>query len=215
MQSRLERWAPLTGVGFVILWIVGMLTTLSDSPDFVSEPAEYVKYYADHKSSIILGSVVFLWAFLLLLWFLGSLRQRLADAEGGQARVASIGFAGGAIGVALGLAAIAAMVLPALRLDNDQKLTVETATTMQDLSSALFGFAAPIGFAALLFAVTVLGLRVGAVPKWWAWISALLGVVMVIPFISWAGAFFLFPLWVLVMSILLLRSERVPAPSAG
>jgi hypothetical protein len=130
--------------------------------------------------------------------------------------VTSIGFAGGAVAVGLLIAGIAAMMLPALRLDNDQRLTAETATTFQDLGSALVGLAAPLGYAALLLAVTVVGLRHGFVPKVWAWISAVLGVVMLIPFISWAGAIFLFPIWVLVTAILLLRADaRVPETSAA
>ena len=64
--------------------------------------------------------------------------------------------------------------------------------------------------------MTVVGLRHGFVPKVWAWISAVLGGVMLIPFISWAGAIFLFPIWVLVTAILLLRADaRVPETSAA
>jgi hypothetical protein len=207
MQSRLERWAPLTGIGYFVLYAVGFLV-MGSSPDFVSDPKEYLTYYTDHKSDVLIGGVALLLAAFLLLWFLGSIRRASLAAEGGDGRVTSIGFAGGAVGVALLLSGIAATMLPALRLDNDQKLTVETATTFQDLGSALVGLAAPIGYAAVVFSVTVVGLRHGLVHKVWAWISALLGVVMLIPFISWAGAILLFPIWVLVTSILLLLRAR-------
>jgi hypothetical protein len=214
MQSRLERWAPLTGIGYLVLYVFGFLI-MGSSPDFVSDPKDYVPYYVDHKSDVLVGGIALLLAAFLLLWFLGSIRRASLAAEGGDGRVTHIGFVGGAVGVALLLAGIAAVMLPALRLDNDQKLTIETATTFQDLGSALVGLAAPIGYAALLLAVTVVGLRHGFVPKVWAWISALIGVVMLIPFISWAGAIFGFPIWVLVMSILLLRAQaKAPVESA-
>jgi hypothetical protein len=212
MQSRLERWAPLTGVGYLVLYVAGFLV-MGSSPDFVSEPREYLEYYGDHKSDVLIGGLLLLLAAFLLLWFLGSIRRGSLAAEGGDGRVTSIGFAGGAVGVTLLLTGIAATMLPALRLDNDQRLTAETATTFQDLGSALVGLAAPIGYAALLLSVTVVGLRHGFVPKVWAWISAVIGVVMLIPFIAWAGAIFAFPVWVLVMAILLLRAQRVPAAS--
>ena len=215
MQSRIERWAPLTGIGYFVLYVIGFVVT-GESPDFVSEPKEYLEYYADHKSDVLIGGIALRLAAFLLLWFLGSIRRASLAAEGGDGRVTSIGFAGGAVGVTLLVTGIAAMMLPALRLDNDQRLTAETATTFQDLGSALVGLAAPIGYAALLLSVTVVGLRHGFVPKVWAWISAVIGVVMLIPFISWAGAIFLFPIWVLVMAILLLRAHaRASAPSAA
>lgn len=216
MESRLERWAPLTGVAYFVLYVIGLLVATPDSPDFAGNPKEYVPYYVDHKSDVLIGGFVLLLAAFLLLWFLGSIRRTSLAAEGGEGRVTSISAAGGAVGVALFVAGIAAMVIPAIRLDNDYKLTLETATTFQDLGTALVALAAPIGFAALLIALAVVGLRHGAVPTWWAWISAILGVVMLIPMISWAGMLFVFPIWVLVMSILLVRAQgRVAAPVAS
>ena len=95
MQSRLERWAPLTGIGFVVLWIVGFFVAVTDSPDFAAKPAENLKYYVDDKSSIIAGVIVSLIGLLFLLWFVGSIRPRSLKAEGGDGRVSAIGFAGG------------------------------------------------------------------------------------------------------------------------
>ena len=110
------------------------------------------------------------------------------------------------MGVTLLFAGLAALVLPALRLDQNNKLDSLTATVFIDLSNGLTGLAAPLGFGVLLIAVAVLGFRCGAVPKWWAWISALIGVVMLVPWISWAGMFFGFPIWVLVMAIMMMRA---------
>jgi hypothetical protein len=214
MQSRLERWAPLTGIGFVVLWVVGFFLAVTDSPDFAAKPAENLKYYVDNKGSIIAGVIASLIGLLFLLWFVGSIRAALVKAEGGDARVSAIGFAGGIIGVGLLLVAMGMFVMPALRLDEQDKLSAQGVTTFTDLGNITYGFAAPIGFGALFFAVAVLGFRVGVVPKWWAVISAIFGLVMVIPFVSWSLGFVL-PIWVIVMTILLMRGERAPAPSAG
>lgn len=64
----------------------------------------------------------------------------------------------------------------------------------------------------MLLGVGLVGFRHGAVPKWWAAISALLGLVMIIPFLSWAGMGFGFPIGVLVMSIMLLRADARATP---
>lgn len=205
MLERLERLAPLSGVVFVVLYAVGTAFVVPDSPDFVDDPREYVPYYVDNQNRILGGGVLFLLAGVALLWFLGSIRRRGLEAEGGDARVTSLGFGGGAVGVAMWFAAAATLMLPALRLDNDQRLTEEFAVAMMDLSSGFVGIAAPMGFAVLLVAVGLLGLRHGAVPAWWAWISLVLGVVLLVPPISWAGMFFAFPVWVLVMVALLVR----------
>jgi hypothetical protein len=214
MQSRLERLAPLSGVGFLVLWIAGFFLAVTDSPDFAAKPAENLEYYVDNKGSIIAGVIVSILALVFLLWFLGCIRAALVRAEGGDARVAATGFAGGIIGVGLTMASMGAFVMPALRLEEQDKLSVDAATTFMDLGNILYGFAAPLGFGVLFFAVALLGFRAGAVPKWWAVITGLIGLVMIVPFISWSVGFVL-PIWVIVMVVLLMRAEHAPAPSAA
>jgi hypothetical protein len=204
---------------FLVLWLIGFFVVSADSPDFVDAPRENLEYYVDHKGSVMAGALISVIALVFLLWFLGSVRRALRDAEGDDGRVTAISFAGGIVGVSLLLAAMTAFVLPALRLDEQDRLSAETATVFTDLGNGLFGIGAPIGFGVMLLAVAVVGFRHGAVPKWWAVISALLGLVMIIPFISWAGIIFGFPIWVLVMVILLMRGGydegRVREPVAG
>jgi uncharacterized protein (DUF58 family) len=50
-------------------------------------------------------------------------------------------------------------------------------------------------------------------PAWLAWITVLLGVLMLIPPIGWAGLLFFFPLWVVLVSVLLV--QRAARPAAG
>lgn len=214
MRSRLERLAPLTGIGFVVLYVVGMVMVLPDSPDFMDTPAANLKYYVQHKSDIIAGGLVLLLATALLLWFLGSVRHMLGAAEGGEHRVSAIAFGAGTVGVALFLGGVVAMLLPALRLDEADKLDSLTATVFTDLSNGLMGIAAALAFGVSLVAVAVVGVRHGAVPKVWAWLTALIGVVMIVPMISWFGFFFLFPPWVLVSAILMLVRGRAEAAAA-
>jgi hypothetical protein len=213
MHSRLERWAPLSGIGFLVLWIAGFFLAVADSPDFAAKPSENLEYYVDHKGSIMAGVIVSALALVLLLWFIGCIRAALVRAEGGDARVAATAFAGGIIGVGLEMAAMAMFIMPALRLDERDKLSLESATTFTDLGNITYGFAAPLGFGVLFFAIALLGFRVGAVPKWWAVITGILGVVMIVPFVSWSVGFVL-PIWVLIMVILLMRGQREESLSA-
>lgn len=214
MESRVGRLAPLTGIGFVILYVVGTVMVLPDSPDFMDHPAANLKYYVEHKSDIITGAMLLLFASGLLLWFLGSVRHTLGAAEGGEHRVSAIAFGSGAVGVALFLGGVTAFVLPALRLNEADRLDAATATVFTDLSNGLLGIGAALAFGVGLIAAAVVGVRHRALPKVWAWLTALIGVVMVVPLISWFGIFFLFPLWVLVSAILMLVRSRAAAAAA-
>lgn len=207
MDTRVGRLAPLTGILFVVLYVAGFALT-ADSPEFMARPAENLRYYVEHKSDVIVAGVLLLLAFGLLLWFLGSVRRVLGAAEGGDHRVTAIAFGAGTVGAALMLAGVVAFVLPALRLDERDRLDSVSATVMMDLGSGLMGIAAALAFGVALIAVAVVGVRNRALPQVWAWITALLGVVMVVPMISWFGVFFLFPLWILVTAILLLLGQR-------
>ena len=60
-------------------------------------------------------------------------------------------------------------------------------------------------------AIAILRLRV--LPVWWAWVSLLVALVLLIPPIGWAALIFGLPIWVLVTSLLLyLRPRRGPPP---
>ena len=47
-------------------------------------------------------------------------------------------------------------------------------------------------------------------PAWLAWVSLVVGVLMLIPPIGWAGLIFAFPLWIVIVSVLL-ATRRAPA----
>ncbi|HEV8297439.1 MAG TPA: hypothetical protein VGQ20_09080 [Acidimicrobiales bacterium] len=176
---------------------------MSGSPDFAGPPDEFLDYYTDHKSDIMVAAAFGVIAVLFLVWFLGSVSTMLRNAEGGDGRVAMIATIGGAIGAVSWLAGMCAWIMPALRIDEQGEVSSELATMFGDLSNILIGVAAPVGFGVLLLASAVLGFRVRAVPLWLAWVSLAAGLVMEIPWISFVGIF-LFPLWALVVSIILL-----------
>lgn len=70
----------------------------------------------------------------------------------------------------------------------------------------------------MLVAAGLVIVRHGALPRWLAWLSFLLALVLAIIPIGWAGLIFVFPIWVLATSVLLyLRSADEPVttgPSA-
>jgi hypothetical protein len=212
-KSSLEQLAPLSGVAFAVLGIAGTMIAARGEPDFVGPPDEWVRYYTRHDGDIIFGGMVLMLAVFALVWFLGSVRRLLRDAEGGDGRVSSIGFAGGMIGAAMLLGSAATTMVAALRVDDQGTISADLATVMGDLSTILFGLAAPLALGVLVAASAVVGFRHAALPSWLAWTSSALAVVMVIPFVSWA-AMFVFPLWAVTLSVLIYRRETAPARAA-
>jgi hypothetical protein len=55
-------------------------------------------------------------------------------------------------------------------------------------------------------------LRTRLLPVWWAWISLVIAVVLLIPPIGWAAIIFGMPIWILVTSVLLYRRPVAGRP---
>jgi hypothetical protein len=87
------------------------------------------------------------------------------------------------------------------------------AAVYSDLSSILFGAAAPFGMAVLLAASAVAGFRFRALPAWLAAIAAILALGCVIPLISFMVIIMSF-FWVGATGVVLYLAARPAAPAA-
>jgi hypothetical protein len=207
--SGLERLAPLTGVAFVVLVVVGGLVQ-GDSPDFLDDSETIASYYTDDSGQIMASSYLTMLAIPFLIWFVGTLRSRLRAVEV-EGRLAGIAFAGGIAGATLLLASAITNAAAALRADEDAGIDPATATTLFDLSGALFGFSG-LAFAALVGASAVVALRFGGpLPRWLAWVSLALLIGLLTPY-AWIFVL-LTGIWILVVAVLLYT--RPPSPAAG
>jgi hypothetical protein len=84
-----------------------------------------------------------------------------------------------------------------------------------DLTSILFGAAAPAAFAAKLLATAVASLRYRALlPAWLAVVTIVLAIVNVIPPISWVGMLISL-LWIAIVSGLLYAQRATVEPAGG
>ena len=213
--SRYERLAPLTGIAFVVLTVVGVLIATKDSPDdFPGEVQQIVEYYTDGKDSIITGSWIAIVGVLFLFWFAGSLRERLGFAEGGAGRLASVAFGGGVAAATILLVFNAVNLIGALRVEEHDEIAPETATALSDASNGLIGTALPVAMAAMIGAAGVVAIRTGALPRWLGIVSLVLMVGLLILPIAWI---LLLPalLWVLVVSVLLYTRPAAPVAGPG
>jgi hypothetical protein len=207
-SSRLERLAPLTGVVFAVIFYVAVALT-GDEPEADAGAAKAVKYWSDNDSKEIAVSIGGVLAVVFFVWFAGTLRSRLLEAEGGAGRLANTAWAGALI-FSTGLLTLVAISFTAADTAGDVPPTVTQ--TLSALNSDLF-FPAAGGGALLYLGTGVAALRTLALPKWLGWVSIVLGVVCFTP----AGfvPFLLLGLWTAADSVILYRSgaaavERTP-----
>src|SRR5919106_1352365 len=105
MNARI--WAPLTGIVFVVLLIVGAVI-VGETPDATEDSAqEVLDFYAEDDDTIAIGSLLWGFGSVFLLFFAGWLRSVLRAAEGEGGVLSAVSLAG-AIVLAVGIATSAA-----------------------------------------------------------------------------------------------------------
>jgi hypothetical protein len=221
-EERWERLAPWSGVIGVALVILGAIIQGSaDRPGEDASAQEVLTYFEGDQGAVIGGAFLAALGLLFLLWFFGSLRSRLAWSEGGVMRLASLAFAGGVTTVTLLLAAVAPEMAGAFAVEDEGVLEPAAAQALFEMGEGLF-FLAWFPAAAMLAATAVVTLRTGTFPWWLGWVSLVMAVALLIPWIGWAVFLFLLPLWIILLSVWMWRwpergvaERRVPPGSAA
>jgi hypothetical protein len=109
MVRQLERWAPLGGIVFVVLMVVGSIL-VGDVPGPDAPEQEIADYLADsdnHTRNII-GAYLWVVGALAFLWFLTRLRSDLRRAEGGTGVLSNLAFGAGVAFTAVWMVSAAA-----------------------------------------------------------------------------------------------------------
>jgi hypothetical protein len=206
----LEAMAPLAGIAAVLLIVVGGLVIDSgDTPADNAPAAAYLAYFEDETGSIWGGGTLLALGAICFLWFAGSVRAWLAAAEGPPHRLSSLALAGATGMAVLVLGAVGTTLSGAIAADEDVRLTPDAAQAIYVVGQGLF-LVAWMAAAVFLLATAVAALRTAALPRWLAWATLAIGVLLLIPWVGWAAFLFLLPLWIVVVAILLWRAAQAP-----
>jgi len=208
------RWGGISGIVFVVLFVVGFLMT-TDTPDGNASNREWLKYFRDsgNRRMLVIGALIFAVALLGFLVFLGVLRERLRNASPGGEWVATVAFASGiafvaaAVVFALGQGSVAAGVQFG---DNP---VPRDADIMRTLTSVGFGAMLVFGAASaglLVITTSVAGGRAGLLSRWLVVTGYVVGVIVIVGGLIFFP-FVLFVLWVLAVSIVMLRGSGAAA----
>jgi hypothetical protein len=202
-DDRYARYGAATGIVSVVLMFVGFALFGADIPDASASAQEWGSFFAEHQDRIQTAMVLLSLATFFLIWFVGSLRNAIATAEGPGGRLASIAVVGGAIAAAFFVLAVSAWATAAFHPgEADPELT----RALSDLG-ALSAAPTAAGFAALFAALAVAGYRHGALPAPVAGLSALAAITQPLAMLTVAtdsGAFApdgVLGLWVPFLSI--------------
>ena len=200
MRWGWERLAALAGIVAVVLWLIGILIQEStDMPGDEPTGDQVLAWYSADEQTILTAGFIFMLGALFFFVFLGALRVRLSEAEGGAGFLTAI--ADGA-GVAVG---ILLLMLPAPDMAgalSNEELNGDAALAVNTLGDMFF-LGAELTAALLLAATGLLLLRTRVLPVWLGWASLVVALWLLIPPIGWAGLLLGFPLWTILVSLLL------------
>jgi hypothetical protein len=203
----------LTGIAAVLLFVAAFIVhdVVGDTPDADAPASTFASYYEEHDGNIWLSSILISLAAFFLFWFIGVVRAVVHAAEGGVGRLAATAHAGGIATAVLILASFGTQVSGAILVsERDVGLAPDSAVAYWFIGDGLF-LAAFYGAAVLLAATGLAALRTGALPRWLGWVSLVIALVLLVPWINWAAFIFAFPLWVIVVSVLLWQAAgRAP-----
>jgi MFS family permease len=205
MNTLERRIALVAGPLAVGLWIAGLIVENAVPSKIPHHPtdAQLLTWVQGNKNAITLGAFLFMVGCAVFLWFASILRTRLASAEGENHTFSTLVFGAAAVMCALGVG-MNPDIVTAL---NASSVSAATAGTVHNLGD-LFFIGAEVALFPLLVGAAVVAYRTAVLPKWWASVGALVGVVALIGPIGWAALIFGFPVWLLGTTAFLSRTPR-------
>ncbi len=199
-MGKISRWfPPFTGIIFVAL-VVAITILIGQGQDATKKTAqEIVNHYKDHNTRESIGAILIVFASATILYFGGWLRRVLRDAEGPEGILSAVVF-GGAVVFSAGAAVAGSIHLALPDLADD--ISPVALQAINGIDYDMFFFF-PVGLGTIFLATGISAVRHGALPKWFAWVSVVLGVLSFTP--AFPIFFFIGPLWFLVLSIIGIR----------
>lgn len=198
MQARISL---LPGILAVVLWVVGIVI-IEGVAGAVPEDAsaeQVLAFYRENENAVAAGSWIFMLGALAFMWFATLLRSRLLAAEGGTGPYSTLAFAGAVATAIFALGVPAGGLAVAIAVDD----VGAPAAQALHATGTVFFVGAELSAIVLLLGAAVVSLRTRALPRWWAVVSIVLAVWLVIGPIGWLGLLLGVPIWTIITSTIL------------
>ena len=196
------RAAALAGVLFAVLFATALALLRSALPDTLATDEEWLTDAAATRISIALGLVPF--AGIAFLWFMGVVRDRLKDAE--DQLFSSVFIGSGLLFLAMVFvsSAIAGGIIATAPLIADEQARSEITTFGRSVMLQISNVYALRMAGVLLISLATMWLRTGVMPRWLAFITYAVALVLLVVTTLSVWVTLIFPAWVLGVSILIL-----------
>jgi hypothetical protein len=220
-RRSLRRAATMTalfGIVHAVLFVLAFLLMRS-APGPKATDAEIIDFYSsDDKRRVILVALYIMpFAGIAFIWFIVSLRMWLSfSVRRENALLSNIQLVSGIVFLALFFASAAASsVLAASTEFSSASVDPVMAREFPEFGSALL-FVFGMRMAAMfVFTTTNIGKASGALPRWFAYVGYVVGAFLLLSATFSVVLALVFPIWVLTLSIFLLRlARRIPADLA-
>jgi hypothetical protein len=209
---KLPRFAPLTGIAFVVLLVIGFGPVGGETPGSDDSASKISAFYHDHQTKEVVAAVIVALAVIFLAMFVVALRDYLRGAGGEGDFWPTVALVGGVVSVAGFCLAIT--VHAALVDGGHNKLPGDAMIALNAVDNwDFFAFAFPLTI--MLFGVAGSILKGGAeLPKWLGWVALVIGILFFAGPIGFF-AFLLTGIWIIVASVMMYRrSTAAPAAAA-
>lgn len=217
-RAESDTSAAFAGVVFAVLAIIG-LVLLSGYPDLEQSDAEVAAWFDDagNRSRLLAGLNAVGISAIALFWFVAVIRRRLGDRE--DPFFGTVFYGSAVVYVAVWVVAAAALASPAVATTmlGADSVTKASASLAAGHGGGLLLVVAPRLQAVFVFTTSTVILRSGILPSWLAIFGYVMGIVLFLMPIVFAPLGLGFPIWVFVVSVVMLtrRGHAEPAGDSG
>lgn len=197
------RWAPLGGILYVILFVVGTIVLFSGSPGGDASPAKVIQWYSDsgHRDRVNIGWILIGLGVFFLLWFIAALRRAVhrIDREGILTTVVTIG---GTIYAALAFGAAALNAgIRTMSDDTFQHRVFPELIHAADDAGYVMHATGGAALGAMIIAASLALMGAAVWPKWAGWVGVAVGILAIGSIFFFTQ--FVFLLWILIVSLVM------------
>jgi hypothetical protein len=210
------RAAAVAGVLFAVLFTTAIALIRSALPETLTLTADWLDISTTTRINIGVGLVPF--AGIAFLWFMGVVRDRFKDAE--DQLFSSVFIGSGLLFLAMLFvsAAIAGGMIATASLITDEQSRADITTFGRSVMLQVSNVYALRMAGVLLISVATMWLRTGVMPRWLAFVTYAVALVLLIVTTLSLWATLIFPVWVLAVSVLILvqnyRRRNAPEQTA-
>jgi hypothetical protein len=215
-QLRAPWAASIAGLLFAVLFAFALFL-LRSQPMVGASDAQLILQFASGQdlAGVVGGLYLAPFAGIMFLWFIAVIRDQIGERE--DRFFATVFLGSGLLFVAVTFAASAVASWPVVgyRYLGQEAPTAREVEMTRALAYALFFAFGTRAAAVFVLAMASIGIRSATFPRWFAWAGYLIGLVLFIFVAFWDWVVLIFPAWVGLVSLYILRRERIRHHAEG